>query len=205
MDGAIGSTSQIGSTPYVPRCASMNATITALGGRAPPVRKRGRLLQNLVRAAQLEILPLEMLQLLRSLVVSPAPRPGVPFRLSHPAAQRLGEQPIFSAIDRIDPHCDPGSAPRSNTIRTARSLTSGVNRDRLVCFVIAPTSQGKEPPTIPGRFTHTAAWSLSSVGVLSISTRRAASGDSAASISRNVSLKPHTQPSDFGENSLSIA
>jgi hypothetical protein len=32
-------------------------------------------------------------------------------------------------------------------------LTSGVNRDRLVCFVIAPTSQGKEPPTIPGRFS----------------------------------------------------
>ncbi len=38
VDGAIGSWAQIGSTPYAPRCASMNATIRSRGGRAPPGR-----------------------------------------------------------------------------------------------------------------------------------------------------------------------
>jgi IS30 family transposase len=37
-DGAIGRTSQTGSTPNFPRCSSMNRTITCVGGRAPPWR-----------------------------------------------------------------------------------------------------------------------------------------------------------------------
>jgi hypothetical protein len=39
VDRAIGTKRQIGSTPYVVRCWSMNATITSAGGRAPPARK----------------------------------------------------------------------------------------------------------------------------------------------------------------------
>ena len=39
VEGAIGTTRQIGSTPYCARCWSMKRTITSLGGRAPPVRK----------------------------------------------------------------------------------------------------------------------------------------------------------------------
>jgi len=38
VDGAIGRTRQIGSTPYVARCWSMKVTITSVGGRAPPGR-----------------------------------------------------------------------------------------------------------------------------------------------------------------------
>ena len=38
VDGAIGRTWQIGSTPYAARCWSMKVTITSVGGRAPPVR-----------------------------------------------------------------------------------------------------------------------------------------------------------------------
>src|SRR5690606_37236272 len=46
--------------------------------------------------------------------------------------------------------CDGYSACCSNTSRTARSRTSGENR--LFLFVMAPFSQDKEPPRIPGRF-----------------------------------------------------
>ena len=60
-------------------------------------------------------------------------------------------QPIFAAIDWIAAHCDPCSPRCSNTIRTARSLTSGEYR---VCFLLmAPSSQRVEPPRKPGRFT----------------------------------------------------
>jgi hypothetical protein len=61
-DGAIGTTAQIGSTPNVVRWVSMNRTITWLGGRAPPREKCRRQLQDLVRAPQLSIFALEVLQ-----------------------------------------------------------------------------------------------------------------------------------------------
>jgi hypothetical protein len=38
VDGAIGSSAQIDSTPWTSRWASMNATITSLGGRVPPAQ-----------------------------------------------------------------------------------------------------------------------------------------------------------------------
>lgn len=41
-------------------------------------------------------------------------------------------QPIFAAIDRIAAHCESSRASCSNTIRTARSRTSG--EFRLVLF-----------------------------------------------------------------------
>lgn len=40
VDGAIGDSSQIGSTPYSFRCASMKRTITPVSSRAPPGRNR---------------------------------------------------------------------------------------------------------------------------------------------------------------------
>lgn len=39
VDGAIGSTAQVGSTPCWCRCWSRKATITSLGGRTPPGRE----------------------------------------------------------------------------------------------------------------------------------------------------------------------
>ena len=57
--------------------------------------------------------------------------------------------PIFSAIEVIAAHCDAWSWACSNTIRTARSRTSGENRLDLA---MTPSSQGMEPPRNPGRF-----------------------------------------------------
>jgi len=59
-------------------------------------------------------------------------------------------QPIFGAIDAIAAHRDEYSCRCSDTIRTARSLTSV---EYLVVVVpIAPSSQMMEPPGIPERF-----------------------------------------------------
>src|SRR5690606_34495403 len=57
--------------------------------------------------------------------------------------------PIFDAIEPIAAHCDVSSFSCSNTMRTARSRTSG---EYLVDFFIAPSSQEMEPPEKPGRF-----------------------------------------------------
>jgi hypothetical protein len=57
--------------------------------------------------------------------------------------------PIFSAIEQIAAHCEACFPARSNTIRTARSRTSGEN---LVALVMTPSSQGLEPPQNPARF-----------------------------------------------------
>ena len=58
--------------------------------------------------------------------------------------------PIFDAIELIAAHSEACSPRCSKTIRTARDRTSG---EYLVCLVIAPSSQGLEPPANPARFT----------------------------------------------------
>src|SRR5690606_2932824 len=60
------------------------------------------------------------------------------------------EQPIFSAIDWMAAHCEEYSLSCSNTIRTARSRTSG---EYFFALVMTPISQRLEPPANPGRFT----------------------------------------------------
>ena len=55
-------------------------------------------------------------------------------------------------VEPIAAHCDAWPPPWSSTIRTARCRTSGENRFD-VFFVIAPPSQGVEPPANPARFT----------------------------------------------------
>src|SRR5690606_30668821 len=59
------------------------------------------------------------------------------------------EQPIFSAIDWMAAHCEEYSLSCSNTIRTARSRTSG---EYFFALVMTPISQRLEPPANPGRF-----------------------------------------------------
>jgi hypothetical protein len=61
-------------------------------------------------------------------------------------------QPIFAAIEPIAAHCEAWSPPCSRTMRTARCRTSGEYRFE-VFFVMAPSSQGLEPPPNPARFT----------------------------------------------------
>jgi hypothetical protein len=61
-----------------------------------------------------------------------------------------GVHPIFAAIELIAAHSEACSPRCSNTIRTARDRTSG---EYLVCLVIAPSSQGLEPPANPPRFS----------------------------------------------------
>src|SRR5690606_1251591 len=86
----------------------------------------------------------------RSLVVIPPRRPwSVSARRTQP--RRVSAvHPIFDAIELIAAHCDGYSLSCSNTMRTARSRTSG---EYLVDFFIAPSSQEMEPPEKSGRFT----------------------------------------------------
>ena len=64
-----------------------------------------------------------------------------------------GTHPIFGAIDSIADHSD-GYSPRcSCTRRTAHSRVSGEKR---FDFFMAPSSQIKEPPQNPGRFSKAA-------------------------------------------------
>ncbi len=60
-------------------------------------------------------------------------------------------QPIFGAIDSMAAHCDPCPPRDSNTKRTARSRISGGNF--VDFFIMAPSSQRREPPQNPGRFS----------------------------------------------------
>lgn len=63
MDGVIGDTAQIDSTPHCARCWSMKGSITSLGGEAPPGQKRGLLLGDLIGAAQLDDFAMQPLEL----------------------------------------------------------------------------------------------------------------------------------------------
>ena len=58
-------------------------------------------------------------------------------------------QPIFSAMDWIVAHCEGWSCSCSNTMRTARSRTSG---EYFFVLFMTPSSQRLESPANPGRF-----------------------------------------------------
>ena len=59
-DGVIARVRQTGSTPWAPRCWSMNVIIAVSGGRAPP-QETGGGLQDLVRPPELADLQLELI------------------------------------------------------------------------------------------------------------------------------------------------
>src|SRR5690606_12671945 len=61
-----------------------------------------------------------------------------------------GVQPISPASETIAAHCEPYSFWCSSTIRTARSRVSG---EKCSDFLMARSSQRKEPPGKSGRFT----------------------------------------------------
>src|SRR6476469_7552159 len=63
-----------------------------------------------------------------------------------------GVQPILAAIDMIAVQRDGCSCSCSTTSRTAQERTSGENL-LLVCLLMAPPSQGLEPPANPERFS----------------------------------------------------
>jgi hypothetical protein len=67
----------------------MKVTITSLGGRAPPVRKRRCLAQDLIRAFQLEVLFLELLQVGALVGGQARTFARVALRLPDPPAQRF--------------------------------------------------------------------------------------------------------------------
>src|SRR5437870_5426428 len=85
----------------------------------------------------------------RSSVVSPGRWPPSRSACRTQLRSVSAAHPIFSAIEVIAAHCDACSWVCSNTIRTARSRTSGENRLGLA---MTPSSQGMEPPINPGRF-----------------------------------------------------
>ena len=108
---------------------------------------RGRLAEDLVRAAEFPIFTLQVLQARTFFCRRPRSHPGIAFRLAHPVPERLAEQPIFPAIETMAAHCDGYSAKWSCTSRTARSRTSG---EYFVDLFMTPTSHELEPPTIRG-------------------------------------------------------
>lgn len=108
-----------------------------------------RKLQDLFGAAQFLDLALELLDTLRLRARDPWASALIRLCPAHPPT-RVPAQPIFPAIDLIAAHWKSWSPRCSRTIRTARSSTSGENFEGLL---IAPTSQGMEPPTNPVRFT----------------------------------------------------
>ncbi len=88
--------------------------------------------------------------LARSSLVVPARRPSSFSCWRTHLRSVSGVQPIFCAIDWIVAHCDGWSRSCSNTIRTARSRTSG---EYLVLLFMTPSSQFLESPANPGRFS----------------------------------------------------
>ncbi len=86
----------------------------------------------------------------RSSLVNPPRRPVSTSVLRTHFRSVSGVQPILAAIETIADHCELCSCSCSNTIRTARSRTSG---EYLIDLVMTPSSQTLESPAIPGRFT----------------------------------------------------
>ena len=66
-------------------------------------------------------------------------------------------QPILPALEQMASHWEACSPVCSNTIRTARSRTSG---EYLFTFVTTLSSQEIESPSSPGRFTRNVFWLL---------------------------------------------
>ena len=86
----------------------------------------------------------------RSVVVRPGLRPSSRSVWRTQDRSVSADMPNFDDTERIVAHCDGCSGSCSNTIRTARSrISSGY----LVDLVMAPSSQGLEPPRFPARFT----------------------------------------------------
>jgi hypothetical protein len=61
-------------------------------------------------------------------------------------------QPIFAAIELIAAHCEACSPSCSNTIRTARSWTSGAYLGDACFVMMTPVSQEMGSPVNPVRF-----------------------------------------------------
>ena len=81
-----------------------------------------------------------------------------------------GTQPILGAIDSMQAHKEGYSPLCSSTIRTERSRTSGEKRLDFLLFM-APSSQSKEPPRFPGRFTQNESLHALQAGIRPASTQ----------------------------------
>ena len=89
----------------------------------------------------------------RSSEVTPALRPPSTSARRTQLRNVSGVDPIFPANDTIAAHCEVCACSCSNTIRTARSRTSG--EYLFDVLDMTPSSQGVEPATFPERFTDT--------------------------------------------------
>ena len=101
----------------------MKAIISAAAVELRREESRGRL-QDLVGAAQLPDLALQLGDPLALVGGHARPRPAVDLGLADPLAQRLRGHPELLSDRQIAAHCEPYSSCCSNTIRTARSRTS---------------------------------------------------------------------------------
>ena len=151
--GRSAARAQIGSTPYSPRCASMNATITSRRRSSSAWAKYADALRRISLARRSS--RFSRSSCLQPLTLGPSSGPAaarVTLGLPHPVAQRLRRAADLRG-DRLrsPPTASRARAAARSTIRTARSRTSGENR--AVVVPMTPSSQGMEPPGNPGRFS----------------------------------------------------
>ena len=157
----MGSSASIGMPPEAESCASMHVTITSVGGRVPPARHKLRPCAASHSHVQVQILPLDRLELL-ALVRRHAPTAAdVPRHHPHPVAECLGGV--------ADPLCD---RPHNRPLRIMLALhlhhrpncplpVPPVNNDSV--FPWTPFSQEMEPPGHPIRFKVSLSSSLDSL------------------------------------------
>ena len=133
------------------RWSSMNATITSLGGRAPPGRNTRTLSsESRSRASARRFSRSSSFSRWRSSVVRPGALAGIALRLPHPPPQRLG---ACSPASRRSTESPPTATDARRRARGPSGPRAHVPRGNT-CSVVpwAPSSQGMSPPTNPVRF-----------------------------------------------------
>ena len=134
------------------RCSSMKATITSLGGRAPPARNTPTPCEeSRWRASARDSRARAPSAAHARRVVSPGRAAGVSLGLPHPLPQRL-RRAAHLRRDRTD------RRPLRRVLRPAARTPAAPPApepppDTCLVFSMAPSSQGLEPPGNPGRFT----------------------------------------------------
>ena len=179
----------MGSTPNSSRLTSMNATISCVGGRAPP-RRNWPPLRDLVGALKFSVLLLKVSNPARLRGRHPRRVPVIDIGLVHPGTHRFGavtelagnplHRPVLGAqlgtqrphhphrgglLLRAVPTC--GRLARRLFLRHDSILVSKVRSLRDY-----PRFQGQEPPGFPGRFTRRPSKSSSKPTAQQLQTRR---------------------------------
>jgi hypothetical protein len=139
LTATIGSTLQIGSTPWTARCLSMNAIMAWSGGRAPPRQIGAPHCRISLACLSSRTSRLQSLEPLTLIDAAPPCRP--PSRSAQRTHSRSVSalQPILAATKRIVAASDRCSASCSRTSRTARWRSSARYGFAVLLVIMAPS------------------------------------------------------------------